>query len=430
MIINTETGIESSLPLQKIWDYKIDWTVNRHAELKLTGEVNPGELEKLSRRYVGTGIELFFINESGEKEETIFNGIVSSVQFHYESGSCKAVIKGCSSSKLLDSKRDSHSFQDVSKTYADIAKSVMTDEGGAVICTSGKYEIEKPLIRYKETAWEYVQRIASLCHTYLIADIITGRPNVWFGMRKGVKIAEDIGDWDGVEVLKKYGLKEGSSAITNYQMSSRKRYCIGDYKEIEGTVCTIYKVVMEYNKGELIFQYMLAKESELAIQPYFNEDFIGLNLYGKISRTENENVYINLDMDGEDGMYPYPWKPETGNAFYAMPEIGTPVSLHISGVDEREAFGITCLHQKGSLKYRDSDTSLKELETVFEDKINLFPDKMEFSKYKEHSLEISDGTGVLVTSAGEIRMEAEGKVQLQAKQILVTVPEEIKGIVS
>lgn len=430
MIINLETGIESNIPFQHVCGYHIDWKINQHAILKLTGEIIPGDWGKLSMQYTGTEMELFFINDLRQKEQTIFKGIISSVQFEYGDGSCKVFLKGISASKMLDHKKISRSFQNISMTHADIGKAVIEDEGGAAICTAGKNKIGKPSICYKETVWEYARRIASLSHTYLIPDIITGRPGIWIGMRKGIRIEENIDEWDCVNVVKKCDDRGKTKILVNYQITSRKFYLIGDYKDISGQTCVIYKLIMEYKKGELIFHYTLAQENELEVNSYFNENFIGLCLPGRVSRTENENVYIRLDIDKEEGRYPYTWRPETGNALYAMPELESPASLYFTGADEREAFGVGCVYDFDDLKCKKDDSALKLLETVYGDKVSLFPNVLGISKNGNHSLNLEDGAGINFSSEKEIHMEAAGKILLKAKKIFVSVPEEIAIVVN
>lgn len=429
MNINSELGLQCDIPLQNTREYIIDWSINCHAELELAGDISPEIDIKPPVQYIGTEIELYFIAKSGEKEGTIFKGVISFLRFIHEDGICRAIVKGSSASKNLDIQCACCSFQDVSMTYADIAKKVVSEEGGAVICTAGINKIVKPHIRYQETAWEFIRRMASLVHTYLIPDIITGRPNIWFGMRHGIEIEEELGDWESINIIKNYEWNDRARILTSYQFTSRKMYRIGDYKIIEAQKRVIYKVNMVFAKGELMFRYMLARETELDVQPYFNEIFTGLSLSGKVIKTENESVCIKLDIDGEDGeSYFYPWMPETGNALYAMPEVQTSISLYIMSPDERDAFGLRCLITEGGLKHKNSNFVFKEQETITGSKIGLFPQIMEVSKNGNNSLHLDDDDGVNVLSEKKISMDADGRIRMKAKRIMVSVLDKIKFV--
>lgn len=421
--------MEISVPLQAVWDYSVDWEINQHASLKLTGEIDPKAKGYLTRLYIGTHIALFMLNNSLKKEETVFKGIISSVQLEYGDGSCKAVIVGTSASKELDCKKESRSFQDISMTYTDIAKEIILGAGGSLICTEGKTTIQKPFIQYQETAWEFVRRLASISHIYVIPDIITGHPGIWLGMRKGKRMLERIEEWESINVKKKYDKIQGSKNLTTYHISSRNLYRIGDYSEKNGQPCVIYKVAANYTQGELLFQYDLARENELETETYFNEKLTGLSIPGTVCNTENENIYLKLNIDGKEGSYPYRWFPETGNALYAMPESGAPAVLYLSGPDEREAISISCIHCEGSEKHKSSDYTKKEIETVFGDKISLYPADIEVSKNESHILNLNDKSGVEISSENKIDLEADGNICLEAQRITILMPGEIKAVV-
>lgn len=421
--------MEVSIPLQAIWNCSVDWEINQHASLKLTGEIDPKAKGYLSRLYMGTDIALFMLNNSQGEEKTIFKGIISSVQLEYGYGSCKVTVVGTSASKQLDCKKESRSFQDISMTYADIAKEIISGAGGSLICTAGKTRIDKPFIQYQETAWEFARRLASILHIYVIPDIITGNPGIWFGMRKGKRMLEGLEEWESVNVKKRYDKIQGAKNFTTYHISSRSVYHIGDYSEINGQLCVIYKVDAKYKRGELLFQYDLARENELEIETYFNEKFIGLSIPGTVCKTENENIYLKLNIDEEEGQYPYRWFPETGNALYAMPESGTPAALYLTGPDEREAVSVSCIHCEGSQKYKSSDHTKKEMETVFGDKISLYPVDIEISKNKSHILNLKDKSGIEISSDNSIDLKADGNICLEAQRINILMTGEIKAVV-
>ena len=64
-----------------------------------------------------------------------------------------------------------------------------------------------------------------------------------------------------------------------------------------------------------------------------------MSLGGTVEKTDHEQVWLRLDIDGAGGKaaYPYDWAPATGSLMYCMPKVGTRVSLYIPGSDEREA---------------------------------------------------------------------------------------------
>lgn len=71
---------------------------------------------------------------------------------------------------------------------------------------------------------------------------------------------------------------------------------------------------------------------------FYNDIVSGMSLLGEVAKDDKEVVYVKLDIDeGEGGTYPYPFRPETGNMMYCMPQVGTKVSLYFPNCDEKNA---------------------------------------------------------------------------------------------
>ena len=105
----------------------------------------------------------------------------------------KIHIEAQSASCRLDQQAGKRSFQAVEKTYAEVAREVVEENDGQIICTEGdEKQIGKPMIQYNETVWAFVKRLASYMGTCVVADIISGESALWFGMRNGNTISPFI----------------------------------------------------------------------------------------------------------------------------------------------------------------------------------------------------------------------------------------------
>ena len=92
-------------------------------------------------------------------------------------------------------------------------------------------------------------RLASYLGTCVIPDIITGRPNLWFGMRKGSHIPAFSENRFSCDV------KKGEQTEISYQTESRNFYKIGDqtvFLERNMRICSVEAI---FKNGELIFTY-------------------------------------------------------------------------------------------------------------------------------------------------------------------------------
>ena len=93
----------------------------------------------------------------------------------------------------LDKKRINKSYQKISDTYGDVIKDALSEESG--VCeTEDKAllnkKIEKPIIRYKETSWEFVKRMASRHYASITADATTDKPTIILGTTKKDSVSE------------------------------------------------------------------------------------------------------------------------------------------------------------------------------------------------------------------------------------------------
>lgn len=186
MEINQEISLETELPFQSVQDFTMNWEINEHAWLELNGILRQDHWDKVcGRDYVGTEIAVFLADSIEQSTGgALFRGIIRDVKLLWGHGVGMARIAASSASIKLDEEeqRLCRSFQNPSLSYADAAKLIAETGGGKLICTVEKKEIERPFICYRETIWEFLKRLASCQGAFLVPDIKTGRPNLWYGM--------------------------------------------------------------------------------------------------------------------------------------------------------------------------------------------------------------------------------------------------------
>lgn len=103
---------------------------------------------------------------------------------------------------------------------------------------------------------------------------------------------------------------------------------------------------MALQENTLTFTYKMGGKCRFMKEEQYNKKIAGLSLAGKVERTEQENIYLKLDIDGSTGkaIYPYPWKPVAGNLMYCMPQIGTKVYLYFPNYYEENAIAVNSVH--------------------------------------------------------------------------------------
>ena len=76
---------------------------------------------------------------------------------------------------------------------------------------------------------------------------------------------------------------------------------------------------------------------------YYHEKITGMSLEGTVEETRNEEVRVSFVTDKCEGKWFFPWKPETGNTLYAVPEVGAKVMVYFMNHEESSGIAIRCI---------------------------------------------------------------------------------------
>ena len=425
MKINARTSLD--IPIPSIQEFELYWKINDHAQMTLQGILEDYcDNAVWERNYRGSGITIHLVNEQEEErnEGVFFDGLIQNVILTKDHEACTVCIKAGSATIKLDEEVQAKckSFQDPSERYSDVAKRACGMLGGRVIYTAKNPALDKPVICYKETVWKFLRRLASYQESYLIPDIKTGHSNLWLGMREGQNIQENVSDMDiKVEIKKRYTGQEDGKGRVAYILRSRNFYPLGDWLWLNERKCVVFELVARLEEGELWFTYKLSSIEDIKTEPYYQNGFTGMSLWGTVEEAKNEAVRVTFDMDGDEGKWFYPWRPETGNALYAMPEEGAKVAVCFLNHEEGAGIAIRCLGESPE-NPKPKDKSMATPEGA---KIGLFTSSLNISK-KEETMELND-SDTICFDGGQFEIEAAGKVKIKAEQVLLNAASEIKA---
>lgn len=352
--------VETEFAIESLRELEVNLVPSEHGTAWIRGFVDAETATaKLQSPLKNSRVKVFEVDENGAQVgKPIFEGIVRDAEMGEENGYTEVKINAVTGTILLDMEKKSRSFQDVSMTYRDVVKKVLEDTPGAhAIFTVGMdTKIEKPLIQFEETDWQFMRRLVSHFSSELIPEVEMCRPNFWFGMRESSATADFSDNMYDVHVDGKYydmggdaiGLKRADYLY--YSVVDGQNLSIGDLVTFRDKSLIIGEKYAKFERGELLFHYKLCRPAFVGIKPYYNEKICGLSLPGTVRKTEKEVLYIDLDIDKEREkgvLYHYAWVPTTGNLMYCMPKIGTRVFLYIPDHDERHAMSTSCIRTNG-----------------------------------------------------------------------------------
>lgn len=403
------------VPLLNCTSFEIIWKPDEHALLSLEGYLEPKSSWSISQLY-GSRIKIWLEADAGE--QVLFYGRLNGVTEKTVAGTRRVYVQGISASVILDENKHSRSFQDIEKSLYTIIREAAESEGGQVICTADKEKRPAgPVIQYEETNWEFSRRIASHLNVPLVPDIITGEPNFWIGMRKGMTIPSFPETSYIVEL---------SHGVVQYRVKSTGNYQLGDKSTLGKEEVIIYEKQIRYQRGELLYDYVLIDPSSRKIDIWYQGKFTGISLEGVVRNTKDESMSIALDMDGgrDTGEYFYEWQPETGNILYAMPETGSPVSLYLPNEDEQKGIAIHCIHREPTKAYKRTVYNNRELNVIDSQSIGLSDTAATLSKSSKHNIILTDGE-LSSNTTEKITIVAEGKIKLEANNLAIRTPDKI-----
>lgn len=435
----TNIRVIGGFGLLRLENLTIDIEANQHGKAHFSGivreEVGFTDLEEPTE---GQVIEIVQIDENGEKvQPSLFTGVVTHVAITQEAGFYHVETDLLSGTYLLDYQKKSRSFQDVTMTYADVVRTVLGDmeHAHAIFSVGEDVAIEKPVIQYEETDWEFIKRLASHFETVIVPEVTEIMPRLWFGPRQGEEtISLEEEDYNAVVDGKYYQMGGGTQNrhrrdYLYFDVKSRANLLMGDSSTFHNQAMKICGKHAELTRGELVFTYRLAPENWLKVKKYYNEKIQGLSLIGTVLETRDEVLKLHLDIDKEQNpgtAYEYDWVPTTGNLMYCMPQVGTRASLYFDNGDEQNARVINCIRTNGQVCPDTSDESKRCFTTEHKKRMYFHPDKMGLISYvgSDH-IKLDDGSGIMVSTPGKMTISAAGNINVQASTFLANSPQTI-----
>ena len=435
---HTTLRMSGALNIEHLTALKLHIGVNAHGWAIVEGEAGENALEQLSGALAGREQHILTLDESGA-EKCLFAGVIREAELVQIGGYNRFHVELLSGTCLMDREVRSRSFQDVGRTYSQVAQQVCSEySGGAAICTVGEDRtLGQPVIQYRETDWEFLMRMASHCGGVLVPETHRGLPRLWFGFPDRSFTCEFPEDTYTSGISQRY-YELGGSAVGYskadffyYDVESPQLCDLDWYTVFKGQPFIIAEKSARLERGELIFTYRLGRPGLGWGKMLYNEKISGMTLLGEVLETSRETLKLKLDIDtgwNPGGPYPYTWRPETGNFMYCMPQVGTRVSLYCPSYDEKAAIAVNCVRTNGTICDRMSDPAKRSFVTEHKKEMNLFPDRMSLigcsgGKILSNIL-VSDDEGIFFCSTRPIMFFAQYGVQFETKSFYGTAKSE------
>ena len=431
-INHTRLRMSGALNIEHLTALKLHVGVNAHGWAIVEGEAGENALEQLSGALAGREQHILTLDESGA-EKCLFAGVIREAELVRVGGYNRFHVELLSGTCLMDREVRSRSFQDVGRTYSQVAQQVCSEySGGAAICTVGEDKtLGQPVIQYRETDWEFLMRMASHCGGILVPETHRGLPRLWFGFPDRSFTCEFPEDAYTSGISQRYYELGGSAAgyskadFFYYDVESPQLCDLGWYTVFKGQPFIISEKYAIFERGELIFTYRLGRPGLGWGKMLYNEKISGMTLLGEVLETSRETLKLKLDIDAgwnPGGPYPYTWRPETGNFMYCMPQVGTRVSLYCPNYDEKAAIAVNCVRTNGGDCDRMSNPAKRSFVTEHGKEMNLYPNEMSVLGGSQGLLQIIDDIGINISSQKSIIIVGKESVLFNTSSMIIEAP--------
>lgn len=421
--------------LKKLYQLEISVKPNCHAFVTIKGELEETFDFCILNNLAFEKISIVEI----EQEYPIFYGIVKDITLIEQNNNYIVQINAVSYTILLDRERKSKSYQNLNFTYNDIFMDILKEYDLFQVCFYvNNKKINAPIIQYNETDWEFMLRLSSHLNTSIIPDIRIDNINILLGLRNGNEIFIPLQEHlQKICFDKKYydidNILNNKSKIKYiyYEVQSEYYYNIGDFvihKSEKMFVCSKHIIL---KNGILLYMYILACSTYFKIPLKYNSQFKGLSLKGEVLDRKEEYLKLHLDIDNKrdvNNMYWFPWKPETGNGIYCMPEIGTKVSLYFESNDEKNAYCINCF-RNSNIKGKFFEPDKRYLITNQGKELNITNTELTIkTKNILGSISIDDLLGIVLQCDKKLTIQAKQNINLYGRKVIINAKKELSLI--
>lgn len=420
--------------IQQIKEVEIIQEINEHGVLHLTAILS----EQSKDNYVKKNLkdEQITLKTTGTDSKVLFKGMIREIRTETISGLYYLKIEAVSNSFKMDLKKESHSFQDRSMTYKKLLQSIAENyPGGDIIDYASKGNtLDKLILQYQETDWEFLKRLASHYHAGLIPSILHDSPKIMFGFSdgtdRGTIESHEYYITKNVEYFMKYSENSDTDIqeqdAVEFHIDSENNYEIGDHLFYQGISLHIKAKKAEMVHGILTFFYTLSTKKGFSRERLYNRQLAGVSLKGTVIDIIRDKIKVHLAID-QDQKKSTAWEFPYGTLYtardnigwYCMPEKGDTVLIHFPTWEEVDAVG------SGSVRVKEDDSDdledpdVKIFRTRDGKEIRFTPEEILITCVEDEVyLRLNQESGIEIISSGPIRFQSEKGIKLEADETI------------
>lgn len=430
----------SGFPFQKIISVVIQHEPNEHAVAEIVGEVETAEAQNMVQRVDEKTMVTISTTAEGQPKK-LFCGCVGNLSMQQENEYSRVQLQLYSTSKLLDITKKNKTYQNTSKTYGQIMNADISSVGDLHMMVSDK-AIGQLIMKYNETDWEFMKRMASQLNAPLITNINSKRPQIYIGMPPAEKtITIESTSYSYGSLIESAERTAGAMLqdFSGEQVESYEYGYLGDQVSMNGKKESIKSVNAYLEDGIMHISYgLLAAASAsaggsmagIAAPATANTQAAGKMMKGIVQAVQGDKVQVHLtDVDssydgGGNWWFPFStaYSSSDGSGWYCMPENGDEVRVFFPSGNEGDAFAASsvCANPPANPKHKSwKAPGGKEILLTDEGMYII-------GKSGKIFINLTDEKGIEVHSDKDINITSDAKISIcAADEIRVVATNEI-----
>ncbi|BCZ47461.1 hypothetical protein psyc5s11_35280 [Clostridium gelidum] len=413
--------VVSPYKFEKIKKLKITRELNEHGRLYISGIISDENEDKYVE--VATAEESIKVSVKDDEGNVtdLFQGIVTNISISANNDVRTLEIEALSKTFLMDIKEKSRSFQNEESTYGDIFTIINSGYSNIQNIDNVTYgaKIDKLIVQYRETDWEFVKRLASHFNGGIVSECQLTDIKYSLG-GAGYSKVFDLNEFNYSikKGLHEYKVKSANEAyelddmnLVSYEITSNRIMNLYNQAAFKGRKLFVYKCEIEMVGGVLSNKYILRDEKGMKVRKLYNNNLVGVSLQGRVLSTEKDNVKVSLEIDGSpterEGVrwfeYATVFSSPDGTGWYCMPEIEDVVRLYFPDNEEKHSCVISSVNLQSSDSTKRSDPSVKSFSTKYGKEIIMRPGAIDIIS-GGNSMSLNDDGGIQVNSDSQISM--------------------------
>lgn len=402
--------------------------LNEHGKIEIKGIISKDKVVEYQLMVLKeTWVTVKLFNEDNDGM-IFFRGILTELKIEKENQVNTLSFSAKTGSYLLDLIPHIRSYQKESFTYGEIIENCLTSDGGkCIVLDKRSVNVNRFLMQYRESDWEFIKRLAGYAGVAVIAEERVSGRNICFGYPETVKL-ESI-ETDSYCVIQNYEDYQkrkirNNSDITNndlysYKVKSREIYRLGETVIFQGKKLVIRKIYSCLTGQELQHTYILSTRAMGTCSEEDNIHITGISLKANVVRVDKTKVLVKIQLDENAGNAGNRWfdfatvySTSDGTGWYCMPEIGDEVRLVFPDKSEENAYVSSCIHIENESRTNPNEKSWKNKQGK---EVIFTPETLVLRNNKGMSIEISDVEGIKIVSDKKIILQATEDININSE---------------